>query len=242
MESASFSFGINKRYVPFYISEMKNKIISGKIVHLYQLSETRLKSLDTWGRDILNDKFYRKYGNVYDNKEKWLSPIEYLRSNNSIYHAYITLIPKNKRILALGYSVFKLERYVFSDAKKLKHNVEKIFIDEFSSFKIDLLENGTGITVRGVGQVTLALAANYAIQMNSKHPDRAIAVGLVARPDPVLSKLYKSYGLFEDGDIGLGWDFKTAKSFLSEYEKNYKKLERPQNDRIPWPECDLKTF
>jgi hypothetical protein len=232
---AGLKFSIRANWAPLYIN---NKLIAGRIVPLHRLDERIFSMTDDRGETALHEFFYSRYGIHCNPDDRRLTGLEFLMKNHFVSHAII--ITYNTTILVLGYNIFN---YRFTKTNP----PSGIHVDYFTSLPVNYPDNikpsylggyekdDTFYRVRGVGRATIAQACCYTIDMHPEEKPNNIAVDLTARSDDrLIQELYvKKYGFeFYRGKRGknneLYFSFRKANKFLAGYEKDYKKLERPE--------------
>ena len=234
---SGLKFSIRANWAPLYIN---NRLFAGRIVPLHRMDEKMYGTMDERGESALHEFFYSRYGIHSDPEDRRLTGLEFLRKNHFVSHAII--ITNDSTILVLGYNIFN---YRFTTSNPLSG----IHVDYFTSLQLNYPGNimppylggyekdDTFYRVRGVGRATIAQACCYAVDMHPEEKSDSVAVDLTARSDDrLIQELYlKKYGFeFYKGKRGknneLYFTFRKAKKFLAGYEKDYKKLERPEGN------------
>jgi hypothetical protein len=234
---SGLKFSVRANWAPLYIN---NKLFAGRIVPLHRMDERIFSMTDGRSEAALHEFFYSRYGIHCNPEDRRLTGLEFLKKNHFVSHAFI--ITYDTTILVLGYNIFN---YRFTKTKP----VSGINVDYFTSLQLNYPGNikpphlggyendDTFYRVRGVGRATIAQACCYAVDMHPEEKPDSIAVDLTARSDDrLIQELYiKKYGFeFYKGKRGknneLYFSFRKAKKFLADYEKDYKKHERPEGN------------
>ncbi|MBN2161140.1 MAG: hypothetical protein JW807_17265 [Spirochaetes bacterium] len=234
-------FSIKAHWAPLYINR---KLIAGRVMPLHRMEEKLFKKIDGRGEQAIMEFFYSRYGLHCEPEDKKLTSMEFLKKNHFVSHAIV--ITYDKTLIVLGYNIFN---YRFTKTNPRSG----IYIDYFTSLPLNYPDNvkpsylgrykgdDTFYRVGGVGRATIALACHYAIDMHRGAKPAEIAVDLTARSDDsLIQDLYlKKYGFeFHKGKRGkdndLYFTFQKARKFLSQYERSYKELERPEGNGLTY--------
>jgi hypothetical protein len=234
---SGLKFSIRANWAPLYIN---NKLFAGRIVPLHRIDQRTYGMVDGRGEAALHEFFYSRYGIHGSHEDRRLAGFEFLKKHRFVSHAII--ITYDTTILVLGYNIF---HYRFTKTNPRSG----IHVDYFTSLPLNFPDNikpsylgryekdDTFFRVRGVGRATMAQACCYAIDMHPEEKPNSIAVDLTARSDDrLIQELYlKKYGFeFYKGKRGrhneMYFSFQKAKKFLAGYEKDYKRLERPEGN------------
>ena len=232
---SGLKFSIRANWAPLYVN---NRLFASRIVPLHRMDEKIFSMIDDRGESALHEFFYSRYGIHSNPDDRHLTGLEFLKKNHFVSHAIV--ITYDTVILVLGYNIFN---YRFTKTNP----GSGIHVDYFTSLQLNYPGNikppylggyekdDTFYRVRGVGRATVVQACCYAVDMHPEEKPDSIAVDLTARSDDrLIQELYiKKYGFeFYKGKRGkqneLYFTFRKAKKFLADYEKDYKKLERPE--------------
>jgi hypothetical protein len=238
---SGLKFSIKASWAPLHINE---KLIAGRIMPLYRIDETTYQHIDDRGKMLLQDFFYSEHGFLCDRNDKALTPVDFLKKNHIISHAFF--ISFDRTIIVAGYNVFHYRCTALNPPAG-------IHIDYFSSAAINYPDdirpaylgnysrNETFYKVRGVGRATISLACSYACELNQSRERAGIAVDLTARSDnELIQRLYiEKYGFeFYEGARGkkneMCMNFKKARLFIKRYESGHKTLERPEGNGLTY--------
>lgn len=238
---SALQFSIKANWAPFYIN---GKLIAGRIIPLHRLEERLYNCIDDRGQQALQEFYYSRYGLHCEPEDHRLGAIDFLKKNHFVSHAIV--ISHDKTMLVLGYNIFNY-RFTVTNPRS------GIYIDYFVSLMLNYPGNirpqylgaygrdESFYRIRGVGRATIAQACWYAIDMHPDVKDNDIAVDLTSRTDDsLINNLYiKKYGFVphrgkrgKDNDLFLS--YQNARKFFSDYEKSYRKLERPEGNGLTY--------
>jgi hypothetical protein len=237
----ALQFSIKANWAPIYIN---GKTIAGRIVPLHRMEERVFDRIDDRGQQSLQEFYYSRYGIHCEPEDRRLNAMDFLKKNHFVAHTI--LISYDRTLLVLGYNIFNY-RFTTTNPRS------GIYIDYFVALPLNYPGNiklqylgaygpeEPFYRVRGVGRATIAQACCYAIDLHPETKLDDIAVDLTARTDEkLINEFYvKEYGFdFHKGkrgkDNNLFLTFKKARKFLADYEKDYRKIERPEGNGITY--------
>lgn len=238
---SALQFSIKANWVPLYINR---KLIAARIIPLHRMAERIFDSIDDHGQQALREFYYSRYGLHCEPEDRRLGAIDFLKKNHFVSHAMV--ISHDRTLLVLGYNIFNY-RFTLANPRS------GIYVDYFVSLRLNYPGNArlqylgafgpdeTFYQVRGIGRATIAQASCYAIDMHPEAKPDDIAVDLTARTDDrLINDLYLTKYGFElhkgkrGKDNDLFFTFKKARKFLADYEKEYRKIERPEANGLTY--------